>query len=392
MLSFLGKGRRKKALAVALTAFAVLALAGCGKQQQEPQATLVKTMEVIRRDTPIVYDYTGFVQAQQEVNLMAQVSGQITGKFFTGGDKITAGQTLFTIDQRSYQANVLNAQAGLASAQATLIRTSRDLERYRKLYEQNAISKQDLDNRIAETELAQAAVDSNRALLENANIDLGETNVVAPFDGRIDTNDLSVGNYVVAGQTVLATLSNTDPVFVEFSLSETEYLKLLSAHTDEGQEALDNLTIVLSDGSTYAEKGRVDQVNRSITQGTGTLTLKAEFPNQGKILLPGMFAHLQANSGTVKDAKLIPQRAVTELMYKKFVYVLEKDNTVAMREVTLGPRVGRLWLVESGLEGNETVVVEGINKIKQGSEVKPELMTEAELSTDLTTNNDSKNN
>ena len=223
MLSFFDKGRRKKALAVAVAAFTVMALAGCSKEQQAPQATLVKTMEVIKRDTPIVYDYTGFVQAQKEVNLMAQVSGQITGKYFLGGEKITAGQTLFTIDQRTYQAKVLNAQAGLASAQATLIRTSRDLERYKKLYEQNAVSKQELDNRVAEAEQAQAAVDAQQALLENANIDLGETNVVAPFDGRIDTNDLSVGNYVTAGQTVLATISNTDPVFVEFSLAENEY-------------------------------------------------------------------------------------------------------------------------------------------------------------------------
>lgn len=166
MLSFFDKGRRKKALAVAVAAFTVMALAGCSKEQQAPQATLVKTMEVIKRDTPIVYDYTGFVQAQKEVNLMAQVSGQITGKYFLGGEKITAGQTLFTIDQRTYQAKVLNAQAGLASAQATLIRTSRDLERYKKLYEQNAVSKQELDNRVAEAEQAQAAVDAQQALLE----------------------------------------------------------------------------------------------------------------------------------------------------------------------------------------------------------------------------------
>lgn len=387
MLSFFNKGRRKQALAVALAALTVVALAGCGKQQATKQATLVKTMGVIKRDTPIVYDYTGFVKAQKEVELRAQVTGQITGKYFTGGEKITAGQTLFTIDQRTYQANVLNAQAGVASAQATLIRTNRDLERYQKLYEQNAISKQELDNRVAEAEQAQAAVDSQRALLDTASINLSETSVVAPFDGRIDTNDIAVGNYVTAGQTILATLSNTDPVFVEFSLSENEYLKLLSAHTDAGEAPLDNLTVLLGDGSTYAEKGRVDQVNRSITQGTGTLTLKAEFPNPSKILLPGMFAHLQANSGTVKNAMLIPQRAVTELMYKKFVYVIDAENKVAMREITLGPRIGRMWLVESGLNGDEVIVVEGINKIKPGSVVKPETMTEAELSTADTKNN-----
>lgn len=141
------------------------------------------------------------------------------------------------------------------------------------------------------------------------------------------------------------------------------------------------MSIVLSDGTTYDLPGRIAEVNRALTANTGTLTIKALFDNPNRVLLPGMFAHVQATAGTRANALLIPQRAVTELMYKKFVYVIGADNKVEMREVTLGPRVGRLWMVESGLNGDETIVVEGTGKITAGALVNPEPMTEAELDT-----------
>jgi membrane fusion protein (multidrug efflux system) len=144
---------------------------------------------------------------------------------------------------------------------------------------------------------------------------------------------------------------------------------------------LENLTIVLADGSTYPLKGKLTQVDRSISEGTGTLTLKAEFDNPDKVLLPGMFAHLQANVGTKKDALLVPQRAVTEIMYKTFVYIVNSENKVEMKEVKLGARVGRLWVVESGLDGTENIIVEGTQKVKKGSAVKAEAMTEQDLYT-----------
>ena len=180
----------------------------------------------------------------------------------------------------------------------------------------------------------------------------------------------------------MATISNTDPVFVEFSIAEPEYLKLANAAVERGEAApLENLSIVLSDGSTYGLSGRVAEVNRALTNNTGTLTIKALFDNPNRVLLPGMFAHVQATAGTKPDALLIPQRAVTEMMYKKFVYVIGADNKVEMREVTLGPRVGRLWMVESGLNGDENLVVEGTAKVSAGAVVNPEPMTEAELDT-----------
>lgn len=374
-----------KGLAVSLAIAGLFVFAGCGNkqaQQQKTGAVAVKSMQVIKRDTPNLYEFTGFVEAQQEANITANVSGKITSKNFNGGDWVEAGQVLFSIDQRTYRANVLNAQAGVASARTELARLETDAQRYAKLYEQHAVSRQAYDLALAQRDQAQAVVKAREALLENAQISMGDTDVRAPFAGKISTSDLSVGNYVTAGQTVLATMSNTNPVRIKFSISENEYLALAKAHTDAGVNSLQDLKLILSDGTVYEGSGAVDQVNREISGNTGALTLKARFSNDSNILLPGMFARLQANAGTRKNAVLIPQRAVKEMLYKKFVFVIGNDNKVDMREVTLGARVGKLWLVEKGLNGDETIVVEGIQKVNKGSEVKATAMTEAELSTE----------
>ena len=376
---------KKKVMALALAIASMLAVTGCGgKQAAGPSETLVKTMQVIKRDTPIIYEYSGFVEAQNEVQMKARVTGMITEKYVNGGDKVEKGQLMFVIDPRTYQATSWNYQAQVASAQADLSRVRRDADRYQKLYEQGAISKQTLDNTMAELEQSEAKVEAQKALLSSAQVDLGETNVVAPFSGKVSANDLAVGTFVTSGTTVLATISNSDPVRVKFSLAEAEYLKLVAAKADDGSAPLENLTIVLADGSTYPLKGKLTQVDRSISEGTGTLTLKAEFDNPDKVLLPGMFAHLQANVGTKKDALLVPQRAVTEIMYKTFVYVVNSENKVEMKEVKLGARVGRLWVVESGLDGTENIIVEGTQKVKKGSAVKAEAMTEQDLDTSTT--------
>ena len=376
---------KKKVMALALVIASMLAVTGCGgKQAAGPAETLVKSMQVIKRDTPIVYEYSGFVEAQNEVQMKARVTGMITEKYVNGGDKVEKGQLMFVIDPRTYQATSWNYQAQVASAQADLSRVRRDADRYQKLYEQGAISKQTLDNTMAELEQSEAKVEAQKALLSSAQVDLGETNVVAPFSGKVSANDLAVGTFVTAGTTVLATISNSDPVRVKFSLAEAEYLKLVATKAADGTAPLENLTIVLADGSTYPLKGKLTQVDRSISEGTGTLTLKAEFDNPDKVLLPGMFAHLQANVGTKKDALLVPQRAVTEIMYKTFVYIVNSENKVEMKEVKLGARVGRLWVVESGLDGTENIIVEGTQKVKTGSAVKAEAMTEQDLDTSTT--------
>ncbi len=385
MFSFIRSRHAKKALAAAMAATMMLTVAGCAKKEQQagPQATLVKTMKVITRTTPVVYDYTGFVEATQEMNLAPQVTGQIIGKYFKGGDTVQAGQVLYEIDPRTYKANLLSAEGNLASARASLANAEMDAERYTKLYEQNAVSKQMLDNAVTARDQARASVKALEGVLLNAQINMEETKVTAPFTGRTDTSALEVGNYVAAGQTTLTKISNTDPVFVKFSIAEPEYLTL-AATTTAGGASLDNLTAVLANGETYDLKGQVSEVNRGINDNTGTLTIKATFQNPNKKLLPGMFAHIQATGGVIENALLIPQRSVAELMYKKFVYIVGNDNKVTMKEIKLGQNVGRLVVVNSGLTGEETLVVEGVGKMRQGALVAPQPMTEADLNTEVT--------
>ena len=364
MMSFIRSRQAKQALVAAAVVTTLLAVAGCGQKQQAQtaQTAVVRSMQVIKRDTPIVYEYTGFVEATKNMELKAQVTGRITAKYFKGGDTVTAGQPLYEIDARTYQANLLSAKANYNMAAA-------DAERYTTLYNQNAISKQTLDNALTLRDQAKAA-------LLNAEVNMNETTVVAPFTGRIDTTCLEVGNYVTQGQNVLATISNTDPVFVKFSIAEPEYLRL-SKNTAGG--ALDNLVAVLSDGTTYEHKGKVAEVNKGLSDGTGSLTVKAMFPNPDRRLLPGMFAHVKCDSGIAKDAMLIPKRALVEMLYKKFVYVIGADKKVKMVEITTGQPVGRLLMVTSGLKGEETIVVEGTAKLRNDVVVKAETMKEEDL-------------
>ncbi|MDY6029437.1 MAG: efflux RND transporter periplasmic adaptor subunit [Acidaminococcaceae bacterium] len=371
-------------LLIVTATVALIATAGCSLKKNTATGNnpvAVKTMNVIKRDTPVIYEYTGFVEATREMELRSQVSGQITGKFFKGGDTVTAGQVLYSIDQRTYQANLMNAQAAVANARATLANAELNADRYNKLYEQNAVSRQAADNAMTQLAQSRAAVAAQEALLQNAQVSMSETNVTAPFSGRVDTSSIEAGNFVTAGQTVLTKISNTDPVYVSFSIAENEYLKLAAAD-GTNSTALDNLSIRLSDGSVYELKGNIAEVNRGINENMGNLTVKAQFPNPNRKLLPGMFAHVQATGGIKKDALLIPQRAIVELMYKKFVYVVDENKKVALKEVTLGPSVGRMVVVEGGLTGSETLVVEGTGKMKNGMEVNPQPMTEEELTTE----------
>ena len=254
----------------------------------------------------------------------------------------------------------------MAYAQDTLANAQRDAARYQTLYEQGAVSKQTADQYNTQLAQAQAAVDAQSAILASSQVDVSDTQIVAPFSGKIDTNPLAEGSFVTANSTVLTTISGSDPMRVRFSVSQADYLDIMKGNTNNGTK-LQNVTMKLSHGTT------------------GTLTLKAEFQNPNGVLLPGMFANLTVVGSLVPNAILVPQRAVTDVMYKHFVYVINDDNTVSMKEVQLGARVGKLWLVKSGLDGTETVVVEGVQKLKEGAKVNASPMTEADLDTTDTT-------
>lgn len=354
-----------------LAVLLLLVTAGCSKQQtaRPPQEVVVKAMQVIQQDTPVTYEFVGEIIAKDEVQVKSEVSGNISRKFVNGGDTIRAGQPLFEIDKRKYMAAVADAQAQVAHAKASLSNIQRDVARYKELASQGGIAIQVLDTAVSQAEQAEALVKAYQAKLEQTQKDLSDTLIVSPIDGRIGVNELSVGQYVQAGNTVLATVSTVDPIQVRFSMSENEYLKF--AKMGNSPDAWgQNLKLILSDGSQYPHAGQLEQIDRGLANQTGTLAMKASFSNPTQLLVPGMFAKIVAVGETRKDALLIPQRAVQEMLGKTFVTVAGANNEAITKPVKLGPKVGNLQIIEEGLTPQDIVVVEGFAKTQPGSPLK----------------------
>ena len=303
---------KKKAISIGMALLLLVGVAGCGSKTTPAAGDVaVKSMKVIKRDTPITYDYTGFVEAANDVQIKSKVTGTIVQKLVNGGDYVEAGQLLYVIDPRNYQNSVLNAQANLANAQATLANAQRDAARYQTLYEQGAVSKQTADQYNTQLAQAQAAVDAQSAILASSQVDVSDTQIVAPFSGKIDTNPLAEGSFVTANSTVLTTISGSDPMRVRFSVSQADYLDIMKGNTNNGTK-LQNVTMKLSDGTTSPEKGSVTQVDRGVSDSTGTPTLKAEFQNPNGVLLPGMFANLTVVGSLVPNARSEERRVGKE--------------------------------------------------------------------------------
>jgi len=367
--------KHRKVLYVGLIAVALLgsfAVARSGalakNQAAKTQPVTVKAMQVVNRDTPVNYEFVGKVQAKNEVKIMAKVSGNIVEKMVKGGDTVYKGQPLFRIDNKQYRSAIRSSQAALNKSKATLNNSQKDVARYQDLAAKDAIAQQKLDAQVAQAEEDTATVEANLANLRQAEEDEQDTLIVSPVDGRIDVNDLNVGDYVAAGSTTLANVSTTDPVVVQFSMSENEYIKFIQLGSGSLPASLkDNLKLTLSDGSTYPLSGHIDQIDKGISTTTGTITLKALFSNPQKFLVPGMFARIVAAGEIRPNAILIPERAVKELLDNTFVFVIGADNKAEQRAVKLGDKVGNMVIVEDGLTAGDSIVVDGIDKIKTGT-------------------------
>lgn len=382
----------KKMRACCLSLVTVLGVsvlaAGCGGNQQAAQgakATPVKAMKVLQADAPLSYEYAGQVQGKNEVKIQARVSGNLVEKLVSGGDTVHRGQPLFKIDSRQYESALLSAQAQLAQSEATLSNSRLDTQRYRELLASDAISEQQVTTQASVTQQNEAVVRSNRALVQKAQDDLNDTVIVSPLDGRMAVNDISVGTYVQGATTTLATVGSMDPVFVQFSMSENEYLKLALHHQKglSGEEWGNTVTITLSDGTKYPVVGKLDQVDRSLADNSGTLTMKAAFANPDKILIPGMFARARISGEIVPNAILVPQRSVQQLLDKNFVIVVGAEGKAEARSVKLSEKVGSYWIVEDGLTADDTVVVEGLTKIQDGISLAVTMATPEELQLSL---------
>ena len=389
---------KKKPVLITVIAVVIIALIGYlvyskmmavpkGKQAGGP--ALVKAMQVIKRDTPLNYEYAGNIKGTDEVKITARVSGTVVEKYITGGEFVRAGQPLYKIDSRQYESALLSAQATLAQSQAnyqnalaTLQNAQVDNNRYQTLLAQNAISDQQAATQQSQVEALtaslnaqQAIIDSNAAMVKKAQEDLDDTVVYAPTDGKLDINDIDVGAYATAGNTVLVTMGSVNQVYAQFNVSENEYLKLSSFFNSD----TNNVTITLSDGTEYPIPGHLVQVDRSLTTNTGTLAINALFDNPDGLLLPGMFARVKVTGEVLPNAILIPQRAVQQLLDKTFVMVVGPDNKSVTKAITVGDKIGSYWIVTSGLDTNDTVIVEGLTKLQEGVDLNVTMVTPEDL-------------
>lgn len=362
-------------------------LTGCGEEEQAPppQKIPVKAMKVLRQDVPITYEYPGQLKEAEEVEVHSRLSGSIMEKYFNSGDTVRAGDALYRIDSRQYETEVLEAEANLHKSEAELQNSREDLARDEMLFENNAISEQTVTNQRAIVAANAATVESYKASLRKARENLDDTIVYAPIDGKLSVDDVSVGTYATAGSTKLVTVGSLDPIYVQFSISETEYLNILNKVAENGsleQEddfSMPKIKLILSNGKEYPAVGNIIAIDRGMTDNSNSLTIKATVPNPNEVLLPGMFARVRLLDITEKDVLIVPQRAVQQLLEENFVLVVDKDNKSVSKNVVLGEKVGSYYIVKKGLNSDDVVIVEGLTTLRSGSDLDVTIVTAKEM-------------
>jgi membrane fusion protein (multidrug efflux system) len=408
-------------------------LAGCERAKGEkksaappaPPPPAVVVAEVTQRTVPLVRDFTARTEAVPTVEVRARVAGVLEQVLFQEGSEIKQGQTMFVIQREEYAASVDSARAQVAKAEADLLRArdasvidrsratldqrkadlekaGADVARYQPLVEARAIPKQDLDTaqsqeKVAQAgvvaaeaalkdtellqrtqiQLAEAAVKAAKASLTQADLNLGYTNVAAPITGIVGKIQVDRGNLVGKNEpTLLATISAVDPIYVDFPVVEADYLRFAQRirldSSGRAQNTERRLQLFLADDSEFPQKGRVAFVDRALDPKTGTITVRAEFPNPNKVLRPGQFARVRGVVEERANAILLPQLAVQDQQGTKVVLVVDDGNKVGLRPVVLGERVGDDYIATSGVKPGERVIVEGVQKVRAGMQVKPE--------------------
>jgi len=384
---------RAAALAAAACMGAVF-LTGCGSSaQQKSSAVSVKAMKVVQQDTKVSHDYSGQVKSMDAVVIKPKVSGSIVEKYFKSGQPVTEGQALYKLDDRQYESEVLSARSNVDKALTNLNNSMIDLGRYQKLQASGAIAEQTLTTQEATVASNRSSYDDAEALLKKAQENLDDTVIRAPISGKLSVDDVAVGTYATAGNTALVSVGSINPIYVQFSISENEYLNFrLGPAPEDGngeRPKPPTATLTLSNGQKYDESTTNYIADRELSESTGTLTIKAIFNNDDNVLLPGMFARVTLEGQPLKDAILVPQRAVQQVLDKSFVIVVGADNKSVSKMVTLGDQVGSYYVVKSGLTKDDNVVVEGLTNLKEGQELNVTETNADELGLSMTSSDSS---
>jgi len=423
------RGKRSSRLVriVMFAAGASLLLTGCGGEKNEkkekadgaaPAPPDVEVVKVAPQDVPIIKQWVAVLKGSVDANIRSQVAGYLLRQVYVNGAFVRKGDLLFEVDPRPFEVAVDQAKANLEQAKgavdqaraaleeakanqqkaaAELGKTENDVTRYTPLAQSRSIPQQDLDNAIQANKAAKAQVEAAKAsvataaaqistreasvaaakaALDNAQLNLGFTKVTSLIDGVAGIANAQVGDFVgPQSPNPLTSISTVDPILAQFAASEQEYLKATSAggstaRTEAALRAV-NFDLILADGSTYGQKGRLQYVDRQVDARTGSINIQVAFPNAGNVLRPGGYGNIKAVVRIQKDALAVPQRSVTELQGRQMVAVVGSDSKVEIRQIKTGEKVGSLWVVEDGLKAGDQVVAEGTQKVRDGMQVNP---------------------
>ena len=352
-------------------------LAGCSSEppaQGAMPAPLVEVMTVEAKDEPVSYEFVGQTEGSRAVEVRAQVSGLLVRRAYEEGASVTKGQLLFEIDPDTYKAALEQAQGGMAQVQARYVQAKQELDRILPLYAKNAVSQRDRDTAQGAFNGAKADLDAARALVDEARIKLGYAYVTSPVNGYAGKEYRSVGNLIAAGspsESLLTVVNQVDPMYANFALPSPFYMRMRTLHSQKRLSSLAPVAhITLADNSRYPTPGKITFIDKAVNPGTSVISARAEFPNPDLFVLPGQFVRVTLSGLFLKDAILVPQKAVIQTQSGPVVVVVNKDDKAEMRPVRLSDNVGNSFLLEEGLTSGERIVVEGTNKAVPGQPVR----------------------
>jgi membrane fusion protein (multidrug efflux system) len=355
---------------IAAAAMAAVLSAACEKPVAAPAPPIeVYVAEVIQKDVPVYLELVGQSAGFQDAEIRARVEGFLESMNFREGSFVDRGALLYEIDRKPLEAILAQARADQATAEAVLAKANNDVARYTPLVAKQAVSQQELDDAKAQQDASRSQVEAAKSAVEKAALDLGYTRVTSPIAGLAGTTLVKPGNLVGRGEnTLLTTVSRIDPILFRVGMTEADYLRIARREGAQSNAAprATGIQLTLGDGSVYPHTGRVSVVDRAVDPTTGTLGAQIEFPNPSRVLRPGQYGRVRVLLDTKPQAILVQQRAVQELQSLYSVAIVGADNTVAFRNVKVGQKVDGLWLIEEGLKPGEKVVVEGLQRIRDG--------------------------
>lgn len=347
----------------------LIILASCGgkqqQQQQAPAAIPVTVAEVTTTDAVYYDEYPGTLTALNQIQLTAQVSGYVTGVFFKDGDKVSKGQKLYTIDAQIYDANYQQSVANLQVQETNLIKAQKDADRYHELDKNDAIAKQQVDYADAALEAAKKQVAAAKATVNSVQANVKFSTIYAPFSGTIGISLVKVGTAVVAGQTVLNTVSTDNPMAVDFAVDQREIYRF--SQLQQKNNPKDSTFMIAFGNDIYPQSGKISLIDRAVDPQTGTIKTRLVFPNDKNMLKAGMNTVVKVKNSSSTASVIIPYKAVTEQLGEFFVYTVGDSSKVNQHKVHLGKQIGTNVIIKDGIEAGQKIVVQGVQNLREGA-------------------------